>query len=134
MGIKDILKPIGSQSFVVGIGFAALAYFLGPQLKQSLRPIAVKGAQGVMVLGGKTVKAFSESKDKLSSMLTEKVNEGTSNFKSAEGGMDLSANLLKELKEERETANKILADLINSISGLKDELAQIRNTGNLQQS
>jgi hypothetical protein len=133
MGIKDIIKPIGSQSFVVGIGVAALFYFLGPQMKQTLRPIAVKGAQGVMVLGNKTVKAFGESKDKLSSMLSEKANEAVEKGGSPEAVMNLSENLVKELKEERETSNKILADLITSISGLKDELAQLRNNGNFQQ-
>ena len=133
MGIKDIIKPIGSQSFVVGIGVAALAYFLGPQLKQTLRPVAVKGAQGVMILGSKTVKAFGESKEKLSSMLAEKASEVDNKVKCTEEVADFNRNLMQELKEERESSNKILVDLINSISGLKDELAQMRNNGNFQQ-
>lgn len=133
MGIKDIIKPIGSQSFVVGIGVAALAYFLGPQLKQTLRPVAVKGAQGVMTLSSKTIKAIGESKDKLSSMISEKASEAVNKVKSTEEGMDFNSDLIKELKEEREASNKILVELINSISGLKDELAQMRNSGNYQQ-
>lgn len=134
MGIKDIIKPIGSQSFVLGIGVAALAYFMGPQLKQALRPMAVKGAQGVMTFGSKTAKAFGESKDKLSHMASEKTDRSADMVNSFTEDKDFQGNLIRELKEDREASNRILQELANSISGLKDELVQLRNNNSLQPS
>ena len=46
--MKSILKPFGSQGFLIGIGVAAIGYLIAPQLKKSLRPAAVKGTQEVM--------------------------------------------------------------------------------------
>ena len=133
MGIKDIIKPIGSQSFAVGIGVAALAYFFGPQLKQALRPVAVKGVQGVMALGTGTMKAFGDGKDKLSNMMKENTNQTVPPAKTTEDLLNFNNNLMMELKDDRETSNKILTELLSSISGLKDELSQLRTSGNFQQ-
>jgi hypothetical protein len=134
MGIKDIIKPISAQSFIVGMGVAAFAYFIGPQLKQALRPAAVKGAQGVMTLGSKTVKAFEESRDKLSHMMQDRAEAANNKVIHNQENANLQFSLLKELKEDRDTSNKILQELSSSISNLKDEILQMRNNSNYQQN
>jgi len=52
--MKELIKPLGSQSFLLDLGIAAAAYFFVPQLKSVLRPAAVKSAAGLMALGDKT--------------------------------------------------------------------------------
>jgi predicted nuclease with TOPRIM domain len=132
IGIKDIIKPIGSQSFLVGLGVAALAYFLGPQLKESLRPAAVKGAQGVLTLGSKTKELFEEGMGKLTNNVFEKTDEIADKTKDTVESNGFNPDFLKVLKEERESSNKLLEELRNSVISLKEEISQMKNSGNFQ--
>lgn len=132
IGIKDVIKPFGSQSFLVGVGVAALAYFLGPQLKQSLRPAAVKGTQGVISLGGKTKQLFEEGMGKINTIVFEKTDEVFDKTKETLESIGFSPDLLKELKEERESSNRIMEELKNSVISLKEEISQMKNSGSFQ--
>jgi hypothetical protein len=134
INVKDVVKPLGSQGFLIGIGVAALAYFLTPQLKQSLRPAAVKGAQGMMALGSKTKHILEEGKEKISSMLSDTV-EGTSDkIKEAAEESGISHKMIKELHEERAASNKMIKELKDSIAGLKEEIAHIKKGQDLQET
>ena len=132
VNIKDIVKPLGSQSFLVGIGVAALAYFLAPQLKQSLRPAAVKGTQGIMALGTKTKQFLEEGKGKVSNLFSEKTQEAKDKVMDVAEEAGIS-NVLKELKDEREASNKILSELKDSIVSLKDEISRMKQGKKVQQ-
>lgn len=116
--MPSLMKMVGSQSFLLGVGVAAAAYLIGPQIRESLKPAAVKGAQGIMVLGGKTKQALEQGKEKLNDMVFDKSGMETKNFQE---------KLLQELREEREASNRILEELKNSITGLKEEISSIKN-------
>lgn len=133
MDIKDIVKPFGSQSFLIGIGVAALAYFLAPQLKQSLRPAAVKGAAGVMTLGDKTKKILEESKDKISNLIFDKTEEARDKVRDVVEEAGISPDVLKEMREEREVSNKMIQELKDSIVSLKEEISHIKKGANFQE-
>lgn len=135
MEMKGIIKPFGSQSFLIGIGAAALVYLFGPQLKEALRPAAVKGAQGVMALGDKTKQMFEEGKERVAGMLFEKTDEAADKVKEVVAeGMGVQADLVKEFMEEREAHKRLLEELKDSVASLKEEMAQMRNSsGGLQQ-
>lgn len=135
IGIKDIIKPLASQNFMVGIGVAALAYFLAPQLKEAFRPAAVKGTQAVMTLGTKTKQMLDDGKEKISNLIFEKT-EGTGTEEKTNDVVQevtISSTVLKELREEREVSNKIMDELRNSIMSLKEEISHIKQVENFQQ-
>lgn len=131
--MKNILKPFGSQGFLIGIGVAALGYFLAPQLKQSLRPAAVKGAQGVMSLGNKTKQILEDGKEKIS-VLFEKGEEAKDSAAEGDREKDISSKVLKELMEEQESSAKILNELKDSILSLKEEISQLKQSVDFQES
>ena len=134
MDIKDIVKPFGAKGYLVGIGVAALAYFLAPQLKQSLRPAAVKGAQGVMTLGSKTRQILEDSKEKISSLISETTESVRNKMKGAAEDTEFSSKVLKELSEEREMSNRIMNELKDSILSLKEEISHMKRGENFQES
>lgn len=134
LDMKNIVKALGSQGFLVGIGVAALGYFLAPQLKETLRPTAVKGTQGIMALGNKTKQILEDSKEKISGLIFEKPEGAINNVKEVIDEKDISSKILKELIEERESSNKILSELKESILSLKEEISYIKHGENFQES
>ncbi|MFT9498090.1 hypothetical protein [Anaerosolibacter sp.] len=135
--MDNMMKPFGSQSFLVGLGVAAVGYFFGPQIKQAIRPTAVKGAQGMMMFSDKTKEIFGEGKhmmgnmmDKAAHMGHEAAHMGQAQHMGGQmaGQMGMYEMLMKELKEERERSNRLMEQLNTSITGLKDEIAHIKNT------
>lgn len=133
IGMKDIIKPFGTQGFLVGMGVAALGYFLAPQLKKTLRPVAVKGTQGVMSLGSKTKHILEDGKDKISNFITQNPEEtGDSRMDSGEE-KGFSSQVLKELMEEREASNRIMSELKDSILSLKEEISNMKRGESFQE-
>jgi ABC-type phosphate transport system auxiliary subunit len=135
--MNEMLKPFGSQSFFIGLGVAAIGYLLGPQIKESLRPVAVKGVQGAMVLSDQTKHMMSQGKDTINHMV-EKTHMTGAQHQVPMDQTNMFQALLNELKAEREHSNKILEELKNTVTGLKDEIAQIKTdvngtTGNTMQ-
>lgn len=131
LGLNDIVKPFGSQGFFVGLGVAAVFYFLGPQLKESLMPAAIKGTQGFMSLGNKTKEIFEENRARLN-MPGEKGDEFEGRTASPIESSSLYSELLKTLKDERESSNRILEELKNSIIGLREEITEMKNSSDFQ--
>ncbi|MCX7711580.1 MAG: hypothetical protein N2484_17200 [Clostridia bacterium] len=122
--MKELIKPLGGQSFLLGMGLAAAAYFLGPTLKEMMKPAAVKGTQGIMALGERTRQMMSESKEKMSDMMADKSG-------AAAGSMteSLYEKLLQEIKEEREQSNRMVEEIRSTLGSLKDEIANMKNGG-----
>ncbi|MFZ5969240.1 MAG: hypothetical protein ACOYVK_18950 [Bacillota bacterium] len=123
--MNDFLKPFGSQSFFVGLGVAAIAYLLGPQIKESVRPMAVKGMQGALMISDKTKNMMEEGKDRLEDMM-EKTNLMGKDQKHNEQAA-VYEMLIKELREDKENSNRILEQLNQTMSGLKDEISKLKN-------
>lgn len=128
--IGNLLKPFGSQSFFLGLGVAAAAYFLGPQLMEAVKPMAVKGAQGVMALGSKTSQVFNEGKEKLGNTI-EKMTPGERDIKAVDS---MYSDLIKELKDEREASNKILMELRDTMVSLRQEISGMKAGADTQPS
>ncbi|MDF2545534.1 MAG: hypothetical protein K0R93_432 [Anaerosolibacter sp.] len=124
--MNDMMKPFGSQSFLIGLGVAAVGYFFGPQIKQAVRPAAVKGAQGMMMFSDKTKGMFDEGKHMMGNMMDKASHIGQEHHMA--GQMGVHEMLMKELREERERTNRLMEQLNTSITGLKDEIAHIKNT------
>lgn len=120
--MKELIKPLGGQSFLLGLGLAAAAYFLGPPLKEMMKPMAVKGTQGMMVFGEKTKKMINEGKEKMSDMVFEKPAASAANISEM-----FYEKLLKELRDDREHSNRMVEEINNTLAGLKDEIANIKN-------
>lgn len=124
--MNNLLKPFGTQSFFVGLGVAAVTYLLGPQIKETVRPIAVKGTQGAMMLSDKTKEMMEEGKDRIEGMME--------NVKGKDGMMQGQAGayemLINELREERERSNSLMEKLNDKMNDLKNEIAHIKE-GNL---
>jgi hypothetical protein len=127
IGLKDITKSMGSQSFLLGVGVAAVGYFLGPQIKQSLRPVLVKGAEGAMMLGNKTKQMMEGGMKKMDNVVFEGAGAGMTNNSKEE--MNLTSKLMQELREERESSRKMMEELKNSIDSIRGEIAEIRSVG-----
>ena len=102
--VKALLKPFGTQSFFIGLGIAAAAYLMAPQLRKSLKPVAVKGAHGMLVLGNQARELFNQGK-------TEEY-----------------ANLANEIRQDREQYNTVLKELKDSILLLKDEISDLKGS------
>ena len=120
IGIKDIVKPFGSQSFLIGVGVAALTYLIGPQLKESMKPLAVKGTQGIMALGSKTRQFLDDS-------------TGTTRMKNMAEELEASSKTISELKEEQAVSNTIMLELKESVASLKDEISRLKRKKDPQQ-
>lgn len=132
--LKHLVKPFGSQGFLIGIGISALTYLLAPQIKETLRPAAVKGTQGLLAFGAETKRILTEGKEKISNVFSEKTEEVKDMMKSKGEGKQLASKLLQELKEERELSNKIMEELKNSIVSLREEISNIRKIEHPQES
>ncbi|MBB6217656.1 hypothetical protein HNQ80_003779 [Anaerosolibacter carboniphilus] len=124
--MNDLMKPFGSQSFLIGLGVAAVGYFFGPQIKQAIRPAAVKGAQGVMMFSDKTKEMFDEGKHMMGNMMDKASHMGQE--QQMAGQMGMYEMLMKELKDERERSNRLMEQLNISIAGLKDEITYMKGS------
>lgn len=116
--MTNLLKPFASQSFLVGLGVAAAAYFIGPQLMEAIKPVAVKGAQGMMALSGMAKETMNQGREKIAGAVTEmKEKERAATALSENLG-----ELIKELRSEREQSTKVIEELKNAVIGLKDQI------------
>jgi hypothetical protein len=129
MNLSNLVKPFGSKSFLIGLGAAAAAYFLGPQLKELLKPVAVKGTQGAMVLAEKVKETLNQSKEKLNNTIVEK----TSQVEKAVSDIGNLSAIMNDFKEEKMHSDKILEELKNAVIDLKNEISGIRG-GIIQES
>jgi len=115
IGIKDIVKPFGTQSFLIGLGVAAVGYMLAPQLKKTFQPIIDKGTQGAMALSSKTKQFWEDSREKVTA-------RGEKSDRSLESLMQVMQNS----EQQREMSNQIMMDLKDAVMGLKDEISRLK--------
>lgn len=126
--MDNLLKPFGSQSFFVGLGVAAAAYFLGPQIRETIRPMAVKGTQGMMMLTDRTMHMMHEGKEKMEDMMG-KMGHMAKSEHMAMGQIGVMEAMLKELREERERSNKMMEEFRETLMGIRDEISGNRRNG-----
>ena len=111
-----ILKPFGTQGFIVGLGVAALTYTLGPIIKRSARTAAVKGTQGALAVGGTTCQMVNNSKEKMAGVFGDMKEAG-------EATGEEMKSFIEEMRMEREE----IKELVNKVNGLKEELSTMKN-------
>jgi hypothetical protein len=112
----DLLKPFTSRGFVIGIGLAALAYLLGPQIKQGAKTVAVKGMQGAMVAGDAASQAVASGREKMGSMMQNMGNKGDT----------MVQQMVSEFKEEREQVSNTLNELVNTMKSMQEEISLLK--------
>lgn len=112
----DLLKPFTSRGFVIGIGIAALAYLLGPQIKQGAKTIAVKGMQGAMVAGEAATQAVTNGREKMGQMMQNMNHQGD----------NLVQQMVSEMKEEREQISHTLNELVNTMRNMQEEITLLK--------
>ncbi|MTI57694.1 hypothetical protein [Geosporobacter ferrireducens] len=126
--MDNLLKPFGSQSFFVGLGVAAAAYFLGPQIKETIRPMAVKSTQGMMMMTDKTMRMMHEGKDRVEDMVGKMGNMARPDHIPMEQ-MGMMEVMLRELKEERERSNKMMEEFRETLMSIRDEISGSSKSG-----
>lgn len=120
--LQDIAKPFGAQGFLVGFGVAALAYFLAPPLKKTFQPVIDKGAKGIAEFGSKAKDLFKEGNQKIKDKMRpdEKTESKIPEF--AQEMIKIS----KGMEEQREESFQIMRDLKDVLTGLKEEMAEMK--------
>ncbi|WP_408954679.1 hypothetical protein [Natroniella sp. ANB-PHB2] len=109
-----LLKPFGTQNFVLGIGIAAATYLLGPTLKRNARNVAVKGVQGALTAGSMASQVMDDGKEKMTGLV--------GNMSDQRANQEM-AMIYNELREEREQ----MKELISTVKELQQEVADIKN-------
>lgn len=111
----DLLKPFTTRGFVIGVGIAALAYLLGPQIKQGAKTVAVKGMQGAMLAGEMASQAVTSGREKMGNMMQNMGNKG-----------DTMMQLISEFKEERQQVSSTLSELVTTMKNMQEEIALLK--------
>lgn len=117
----DLLRPFGTRNFVIGIGLAALAYLFAPTLQRNARTVAVKGAQGAMLVGGAAANAFSTGKERIGGVI-----QGMGNAGRSEDTSNVQ-QLVNDLRNEREQFNNVLSEVMSTMKNLQDEVRVLKN-------
>lgn len=118
----DLLRPFGTRNFVVGISIAALAYLLAPSLQKGARAVAVKGAQGAMMVGGAAASAVSTGREKVSGMWQ---NVSGSNVNQQESNM--LQTMIEEMRAERQQHASLMQEMVNTMKNMQEEMAMLKN-------
>lgn len=113
------LKPFGSQSFVVGIGIAALAYLFGPTIKRGAKTVAVKGMQGALIAGESATNAVEGGKQKASDFINNLVTKQGNND---EEFSHIYRQMVNELKTQREQNNNVMKELVETMKGMQTQM------------
>jgi len=101
----NFLKPFYSQNFLLGIGIAAVGSLFAPTIKEGVRSLAVKGAQGAMMVGD----AAKNMKESGKEMMQKDEN-------------DNAKDLANELKSDREQYNSVLKELVTTMKDIQSEV------------
>ena len=126
----NILKPLGSPGFAIGLGIAALTYFLGPSLKRGARNVAVKGMQGALMAGEGASNAMHEGKETMSNMFGNTFgNENYMNEMStemAQQNTQMVQQVFQEMREEREQYKNMFQEMMNTMQGMQDDISSLK--------
>ncbi len=122
------LKPFGTQSFVLGIGLAALTYLIGPSVKRGARSVAVKGMQGALMAGEAASNAVDTGKEKASSLFQNLMNRGHNHEAEIIERKQLFNNMMNEMKEERRQNRELMQSMLETMQSMQKEISSIKKT------
>lgn len=128
----NLLKPFGTESFVIGIGIAAVSYLFGPTIKRGAREVAVKGMQGALMAGDTASHAVESGREKFSSFIHNMMHSEKDNDISVD--KSFHKELVDELKEDRQQQREFMKELMSTMKSLKNEVKELKNTAQAQVS
>ncbi len=126
--MMNLLKPFGTESFLIGVGLAAASYLLGPTIKQGARGVAVKGMQGALMAGDVANNTMEASRDKLGNFM-HKFMDNRDNGK-MEVEYSFQKELINELKADREQYNKVLNEMISTMKSIQEDVKTLKANNN----
>ena len=122
----NLLKPFGTESFLIGIGIAAASYLLGPTIKRGARGVAVKGMQGALMAGDAANDAMETSKDKFNDFIQNMMGDGKSNVNFEHMENSFHKDLIDELKADRHQNSELMKELVSSMKSLQSEIKDLK--------
>ncbi|MCG8540426.1 MAG: hypothetical protein MJA82_10860 [Clostridia bacterium] len=122
----NILKPFGTEGFILGIGIAALGYLLGPTIKRGARGIAVKGMQGAMMVGDTANDAMDSGKEKFNDFIQNMMDSKQDNER------NFHKELIDEIKTDRHNNNELLKELVSTMKSLQNEVKDMKKVATSQ--
>ncbi|WP_432665519.1 hypothetical protein R9X47_04445 [Wukongibacter baidiensis] len=122
----NLLKPFGTESFILGIGIAAVSYLLGPTIKRGAKGVAVKGMQGALMAGDAANEAMDTGRDKFSDFIQGIMNDGNNNVMDQDN--DFQKELFNELKAERQQYSELMKELVSSVKSLQGEVSELKKS------
>ncbi|MBM7614446.1 hypothetical protein [Alkaliphilus hydrothermalis] len=122
----NLLKPLASQNFILGIGIAAATYVFGPAIKRGAKKVAVKGVQGALMAGEATNETVSKGKD----MFSDFMNNVHHNENSEQKHMEqlFQQELFNSLKTTQENQSKAFTELLSTIKDMQEEIRDFKKT------
>ncbi|EOC99521.1 hypothetical protein [Caldisalinibacter kiritimatiensis] len=128
-----ILKPFGTQSFVIGVGIAALSYLFGPTIKKGAREVTVKGMQGALLAGEAASNAVDEGKKKMSNVINNMKKPMDKNEGIELKNSHIVQQLVNELQAERQQNREMFESLMNTVKDLQNEMSSLKEDNDIEE-
>lgn len=122
----NLLKPFGTEGFILGIGIAAVSYLLGPTIKRGAKGVAVRGMQGALMAGDAANDAIDTSREKFSDFIQGMMGDNKDNMMHQDN--NFQKELFNELKSERQQYSELMKELVSSVKSLKDEVSDLKKS------
>jgi len=122
----NLLKPFSTESFIVGLGIAAVGSLFAPAIKKGAKTMAVKGTQGAMVAGEAANNMMESGKETLNNTfpgLSKNKNDSVAAQK-------LNKELISELRSDREQYANVLQELVTTMKDIQSEVKAFKSTNN----
>ncbi|MDW5299155.1 MAG: hypothetical protein SA378_03315 [Sedimentibacter sp.] len=122
----NLLKPFSTESFIVGLGIAAVGSLFAPAIKKGAKTMAVKGTQGAMMAGEAANNMMESGKETLNNTFP-----GLSKNKNdSEAAQKLNKELISELRSDREQYANVLQELVTTMKDIQSEVKAFKSTNN----
>ncbi|MGB4440358.1 MAG: hypothetical protein WBJ13_14290 [Sedimentibacter sp.] len=122
----NLLKPFSTESFIVGLGIAAIGSLFAPAIKKGAKTMAVKGTQGAMMAGEAANNMMESGKETLNNTFP-----GLSKNKNdSEAAQKFQKELIRELKSDREQYSNVLQELVTTMKDIQSEVKAFKNANN----
>lgn len=121
------MKYFGTQSFVVGLGLAALTYLVGPSVKKGARKMAVKGMQGAMMAGEAASDVVDTGKEKASSFFENIMHRGNHHETAMMERKQFFDNMMTEMREDRRQNREFMQGMLETMKSMQAEISSIKS-------
>lgn len=123
----NLIKPFSSESFIIGLGIAAVGSLFAPAIKKGAKIMAVKGAQGAMIAGDAAENMVHSGKESMNTMFPHMFKDKKYDDSSQQ---EFHENLVRELKSDREQYNNVMQELVKTMRDIQSEVSTLKNSKN----